>query len=164
MKNKIQKISSLILWIILGLSLIVALLFYFGGEVPETRRIIFGYSQPVFSGLFIDWTLFVLSLCLCLVIFFPLYKWIINFNANPVRALLSIAGFLIIIVLLAITWLIGKGTPLNIINYSGHENTYFWLKLSDMWLYTITILVIVAASLTIFFESRNFIQKKKKTR
>jgi len=37
----------------------------------------------------------------------------------------------------------GSGTPMNIPGYEGTDNVYFWLKLTDMFLYSIYILLFV---------------------
>ena len=40
-------------------------------------------------------------------------------------------------------WAMGSGTPMNIPGYEGTDNVYFWLKLTDMFLYSIYILLFV---------------------
>jgi hypothetical protein len=46
--------------------------------------------------------------------------------------------------LLFITYTVGDGNPLSIAGYEGNENTYIWLKLTDMWIYSIYILLALA--------------------
>ena len=48
-------------------------------------------------------------------------------------------GFLLL--LLAGAYVLGSGRPLPMPNYSGDANTFVWLKVIDMWLYTIYILL-----------------------
>jgi hypothetical protein len=43
--------------------------------------------------------------------------------------------------LLLVAYQIGNGTPLSIVGYTGSENTYSWLKLTDMWIYAIYVLL-----------------------
>jgi membrane protease YdiL (CAAX protease family) len=85
------------------------------------------------------YTLFTVSLLTTLFfsflpIFFKRKK-----NAQPIR--FSLTGIGILAVLLAGAYLLGNGDPLSIPGYDGNENTFFWMKLTDMWLYTIYLLI-----------------------
>ena len=53
----------------------------------------------------------------------------------------TLIGVGILIVILACTFLLGNGHPLPIPGYEGDANTTVWLKVIDMWLYTIYILL-----------------------
>ena len=48
---------------------------------------------------------------------------------------------LIFAVLLIIAYTIGDGTPLNILGYEGPDNVPTMLKLTDMWIYSVYILM-----------------------
>ena len=42
-----------------------------------------------------------------------------------------------------VAWAMGDGTPMQIPGYSGTDNVPFWLKVTDMFLYSIYILLFV---------------------
>ena len=42
-----------------------------------------------------------------------------------------------------VAWAMGDGTPMNIPGYDGSDNVPFWLKITDMFLYSIYILLFV---------------------
>jgi magnesium-transporting ATPase (P-type) len=162
MKHNIQRISSILLWSFLSISAVVALLFYIGGEVPEAQRLLFDYNQPTYTFLFVDWALLIFLVTLAITVFFSLYKWLRNFSIAPAKTVRGTAGVLLLLLLLILTFLAGSGHPLPIIGYTGKENVFFWLKLSDMWIYTICILFMIAALLVIGFETYHRIQRKRR--
>ena len=44
-------------------------------------------------------------------------------------------------ILLVIAYSIGDGTPLNILGYEGPDNVAARLKMTDMWIYSVYILM-----------------------
>ena len=60
---------------------------------------------------------------------------------NPGAALKSLIGLVILVAVVVISWTMGSEEPLVIPGYSGTENVPFWLKLTDMFLYSILYLV-----------------------
>jgi hypothetical protein len=58
------------------------------------------------------------------------------------------------VVLLGVTYTIGDGTPLNMIGYDGTENVPFWLKITDMFLYTIYFMIALMLVLMLVFSIR----------
>ena len=60
-----------------------------------------------------------------------------------IAATKSLLGLVLMVVVLFVTWAIGDGTPMNIRGYEGADNVTFWLKITDMFLYTIYILLFV---------------------
>ena len=59
---------------------------------------------------------------------------------NPVKALKSLVGVILLVIVMIIAWSMGNDEPMVIPGYSGTENVPFWLKLTDMFLYTIYFL------------------------
>ena len=71
---------------------------------------------------------------------------------NPAGAIKSLLGLVLLVVVLVVAWAMGDGTPMNIPGYDGTDNVPFWLKLTDMFLYSIYILF-GATVLAIIFSS-----------
>ena len=61
-------------------------------------------------------------------------------EANAIKSLL---GLVLLVVVLVVAWSMGDGTPMQIQGYSGTDNVPFWLKITDMFLYSIYILLFV---------------------
>lgn len=161
MKNRAWKVSNITLWFILNITFIIAVLFYCGGEVPETQRIVYDLSQPSFTDLLLVWMFFLFALTLGIIFTFGVYKYLKNYDELPIQRTLLLSSFGGTLLLLLISWFIGNGTSLYIPGYDGSYNTYFWLKTSDMWLYSIVALVVVATVLIITFAIRDFAARRK---
>lgn len=161
MKNKAWKISNIALWVILGVSLIIALLFYCGGEVPEAQRIVYDLPQPSFTDLFIGWVFVLLALAFISIIFLEIYKYAMSDNKSSSLRTVSFTGTCGLVLLLVLTWLAGNGDTLNVPGYIGSYNNPFWLKACDMWLYSISALIVVAVALIAYFSLRSYFNAKK---
>ncbi len=71
---------------------------------------------------------------------------------NPVKALKSLIGVILLIVVMFIAWSMGSGEPLVIQGYDGSDNVPFWLKITDMFLYSFYFLL-GATVLAMLFSS-----------
>ena len=71
---------------------------------------------------------------------------------NPVKALKSLIGVILLAVVMFIAWSMGSGEPLVIQGYDGSDNVPFWLKITDMFLYTFYFLL-GATILAMLFSS-----------
>lgn len=60
-------------------------------------------------------------------------------------------GLILLVVLLVATYSAGSDQPLVIPGYSGTENVPFWLKLTDMFLYSIYIMMGILVLLILGF-------------
>ena len=70
-----------------------------------------------------------------------IYQFVTGFIDSPMTAIKSLLGLILIIVVLVISWAMGSDQPLVMPGYDGAENVPFWLKLTDMFLYTIYIMM-----------------------
>lgn len=161
MRNKAWKISNFALWIILGVSFIIALLFYCGGEVPEAQRIVYDLPQPSFTDLLIGWAFVLLALAFISIILLEIYKYAANNDKRSVLHSVSFTGVCGLLFLLLLTWGIGDGDTLNVPGYVGSYYNSFWLKVCDMWLYSISTLIVVAVALIVYFSLRSYLNAKK---
>ena len=152
-KFKIQRASGLVLTVMLVISLVIFGLFFWGGETPMDQRVVAdpSLSEPLYTDAILYWNyvLFVLGVIAMLV--GALYKFGSTFVDSPKAALKSLVGLIALVLVLVITWAIGDSTPLVMPGYEGTENVPFWLKISDMFLYTIYIQVVVMILLMLGF-------------
>lgn len=68
------------------------------------------------------------------------------FKKSPKRALRGLLGFVGLIVLLIVTYLVGNGDPSSLQMLSEDSNQYmtsFWLKTSDMVIYSCEVLLVL---------------------
>jgi hypothetical protein len=130
-----QSISKFTSWILYGLMLITVVcfgLFYFGGSVDPNAE----YVEPVHTELVLNLAYVVVAVGLLATVLFALWQFGMQLKDHPKKALKTLASLGLFVVLLVVSWAIGSGEPLNLPAYDGTDNTYFWLKLTDMWLYS----------------------------
>ena len=132
------KISNSILWLCMMVTVGVFALFYFSGnvEMPSTD-----VPEPKRTSLLLNWTSIVLLLSISVFIFFSLYRFYRKFKEDSRAAWRSLIFSSLLVLLLIGTYFLGSATPVNIPGYDGKENIPVWLKLTDMWLYSIYILM-----------------------
>lgn len=157
MSFPIQKISSYILYVLLITNVIVMGLFYFGGIVPETAMN--DYPEPVYTDLLIYWIYLLVAVGVLCTLGFGIAHFFKFVRNSPFDAIKSIAGGVLLILFLVLFWRLGDGTILNIPNYTGTSNTYFWLKTTDMYLYTIYLLLGLSVCTIIGFQVYRWIKQ-----
>ena len=140
----IRKTSSYTFLALVAISVIVFALFLFGGsELDMKDNKVYAYTDVL-----IYWTYALGILSVVTVLFFVVKDFIAELAASPSGALKKIAGPIALIVLLLVTYAIGDTTPLKLNEEAQRFNAPFWLKFSDMWIYSVYVLLfltIVAA-------------------
>ncbi|MDR0893765.1 MAG: hypothetical protein LBN06_00445 [Prevotellaceae bacterium] len=145
MKVRIQKVSSAVLYVMLAITIVVLVMFYAGGEAPDNQRVIADatMSQPTYTDTLIYWIYVLLGTTILVTVIGAIYQFVSALIDSPVQALKSLIGIILLVVVMVISWNVGSGDPLNMPAYDGAENVYKWLKLTDMFLYTIYTLMVV---------------------
>lgn len=149
MKIKIQKVSGSILYVILAISLVIVGLFFFGGEDPNP--LVPDMSQPVYTDplIYLMYALLIVAIIITLIA--AVYQFVMNFIDSPKDAIRSLVGIIVLVGILIVTWAAGSDQALVMPAYDGTENVPFWLKLTDMFLYTIYIMMAVLILLILGF-------------
>ncbi len=151
MKIKIQKISSSILYVILVVTLVILGMFFFGGE--DTNRIVNDpeMSQPLYTDPLIYWIYILFGVTVVVTILAAIFQFATSFMDSPKEAIKSLIGLIAMVVLLVVTYSIGSGEPLVLPAYDGTDNVPFWLKITDMFLYSFYFMMGVAILLILGF-------------
>lgn len=139
MSKLTYKVSYYVLYAIFAATVVVMALFYFGGEMAVP--LVAETSNPVYT----ETLLYLMYSLLGLTVFVTFVAFILQFAAalkdNPIAALKSLAGFIALVVLVVIAWSVGSEEPLVMAGYEGTDNVPFWLKLTDMFLYSLYFLI-----------------------
>ncbi|MGN0035605.1 MAG: hypothetical protein ACI36X_00050 [Bacteroidaceae bacterium] len=156
MKIKIQKISGRILLALLLITLVLLGMFFFGGEADAASRVVADaeMSQPAYTDAWMYWMYILLGITICVTLVAAILKLVGNFIDSPMAALKSLAGIIALVVVLGVTWAMGSEEPLVLPGYDGTDNVPFWLKLTDMFLYSIYFMVGTLVVLIIGFSVR----------
>ncbi len=140
------KISYYVLYAIFAVILLVLGLFYFGGDA-QGADVIPGVDPEMWQPAQTNILLYLMYVLFAIAIIAMLVGAFFQFGAalkdNPKNAIRSLLGLVLLAAVLIITWAIGDATPLHIQGYDGPDNVPFWLKITDMFLYSIYILLFV---------------------
>lgn len=134
-----RKISSWSLLLISLISVIVLGMFYFGGVSNPGEDT----KDPVFTGLLINWIYALFIITVAVAVVFAILQFISLLKENFKSAIISLVVIVAFCALLFITYSLGDGTPLKLVGYDGEFNVPFWLKVTDMWLYTSYVLIVL---------------------
>jgi hypothetical protein len=130
-----NKMPTFILWICMSITLILSVGFYITHiNHPEN-------TDSTATVALLNWIYVLLFITLSATILFAGFYLVRQWKMYPKKILQSVVGIFVIGLLLSLTFLFGNGQPLLLVGYKGHENTYSWLKITDMWLYSIYILL-----------------------
>ena len=143
MKVRIQKVSGTVLYVMLAITLVILGMFFFGGETPLDQRLVAdtAMEEPAQTDALIYWMYILFGIAVIITIAAAIYQFVTGFIDSPMTAIKSLLGLILIIVVLVISWAMGSDLPLVMPGYDGAENVPFWLKLTDMFLYTIYIMM-----------------------
>ncbi|WP_321334839.1 hypothetical protein [uncultured Bacteroides sp.] len=141
MSKLTYKVSYYALYAMFAVTVVVLGFFYFGGEDPNPM--VPDMSQPIYTDalLYLNYALFGLAIAVTLIAF--IFHFGTALKDNPVSALKSFIGVIILAAVLVVAWSMGSGEKLLMPGYDGTDNVDFWLKITDMFLYTIYFLLVV---------------------
>lgn len=146
MDNTIRRIISIILWVLMGVSIVLAVLFYFGSLVPGTEGTTM--EEPVITGKFLIWAAILAIITAGLALVFP----IINLFSSLKSAKRGLFILLGAAVLIFIAYSFASNEVLNMPGYSGSDNIPKTLKIAGTGLFTTYILAVLAVLSILFSE------------
>ncbi|MCD7898418.1 MAG: hypothetical protein LUH22_00650 [Bacteroides sp.] len=140
MSKLTYRVSYYVLYAIFAVILVVLALFYLGGEAATP--VVSEMSNPAYT----DALLYLMYGLLGFAIVVTLIAFIIQFGTalkdNPVAALKSLIGVILLAIVLIVAWSMGSAEPMEIQGFDGTENRDpFWLKITDMFIYTLYFLI-----------------------
>ena len=156
MSKLTYKVSYYVLYALFAAIIVVLCLFYFGGDATGSA-VVMGVDpdmwQPAYSNalLYLIYTL--LGITIGVTVIAGVAQFSMALKDNPANALKSLIGVIALAAVLVVSWMLGSDQPLNIQGYEGTDNVPFWLKITDMLIYTIyflfgaTVVAIIASSI-----------------
>ncbi len=138
------KVSYYVLYALLAIILVVLGLFFFGGDA-QGEAVLMGVDPEMWQPANTDTLLYLVYALLGIAIVATVVGFLFQFGTalkdSPVAALKSLLGVVLLVVVMVVAWSMGSDKPLNIPGYDGADNVPFWLKVTDMFLYTIYFLL-----------------------
>lgn len=137
----------------MALTLVFALLFYFGGMVPGTEGT--RYAEPKITNSFILYTYILVGITVVLTLFFSFRALILN----PKGLKLTLIALGVGAVLVVIAALLADDTVLNLPHYKGKGNVPRTLLWTDIGLYVAYFLVAIAVIAIFYSEISKYFKK-----
>jgi len=138
MSGKLKTIINIILWVLIGISLIFVILFYFGKVVPGTEGT--NLEEPVITDLALRWSYVMALIATLATLGFSLLNLILNPKALK-QSLLVLLGA---IILLVVSYFLASSQILTMTGYEGSDNNPETLKIVGTGLYATYILLAMA--------------------
>lgn len=138
--NKYLTILSIAMFVI---SAILTILFLVGGEIPNQS-----YLTPTYTDQLLYWAYTLLAVGILSAIIFPAVR-LFTRPKDAIKALAALGG---LVILVLIAYAMADGTPLNLPGYSGTDNIPSRLILTDVLIYTMYFLGIIAVGAIIVTE------------
>lgn len=149
------KLSYYVLYAVFAAILVVLGLFYFGGDA-KADAVMMGVDPEMWQPAQMDTLLYLVYGLLGLTVVATVIAFLMQFGSalkdNPVQALKSLVGVILLVVVMIVAWSMASGEPLQLPGYDGTDNVPFWLKITDMFIYTIYFLL-GATVLAMIFSS-----------
>jgi hypothetical protein len=135
MSNLSTKIIKILLWVLMGVTIIFAAIFYLGDVKSGTlgTRI----EEPVITQGFLVWTYILFFVTAGITVVFS----IMNFVINPKGAKKSIVFVLAAVVVIVLAYLMADDTVLSMPHYDGKDNVPSTLRFVGTGIITAYILV-----------------------
>ena len=137
------KVSYYVLYVMFAAILVVLGLFYLGGDA-QGAAVLTSVDADMWQPAQTDALIYLMYALLAVAIIATVVGVVFQFGSalkdNPGAALKSLIGLIILVAVVIIAWAMGSDEPLNIPGYDGSDNVPFWLKITDMFLYSIYIL------------------------
>jgi len=153
MSAKINKLTLILLWVLMGLTVIFAVIFFIGGVVPGTEGT--RYEEPKITNSFIIYAYVLFGIALLITLFFSVR----NFVLNPKGLRLSLITLVIGVVLIGIAALLADNTVLDLPHYKGKDNVPRTLFLTDVGLFLAYFMLALAFLAIIYSVISRYFKK-----
>ena len=155
--TKIRKMSSWTLLIVSLISIVVLGMFYAGGIVDPAAEM----KEPIYTGLLINWTSVLFFITIISTIIFALWQFVTLLKTNAKSAITSLIVVVVFAAILFITYSMGDATPLKGLNADSQTyNIPLWLKVTDMWIQSTVVLMVLIIAAVVWGSVKRMLNKK----
>ncbi|ASB49555.1 MULTISPECIES: hypothetical protein [Marinilabiliaceae] len=141
--TKLSKILNIVLYVLLAVTIALAGLFYFGGEIEGAA-----YKTPVYTESILNWAIALVIFAAAISIIAEIIALVLR-PKSAIRSLISIVGLAIIVL---VAYSLGDATALVLPGYDGPDNVPSMLMLADTFLYSMYFLFGIAIAAILYTE------------
>lgn len=138
------KVSYYALYVMMALIIIVLAMFFCVGYNNPVGE----YNAPEHTETLIYFMYLMFGVCVAVTIIGALAQFVSGLKDNPKGAMKSLFGLILFVAVLIVAYAISSDSPLQMASGEIYTDTFF-LKLSDMMIYSIYVLLGVAAVATV---------------
>ena len=142
----LHRVLSIFLYVLMIVSAVLVVLFYFGGVVEGTEGT--NLEEPIMTNTILNWAYILFALAAVAAILFPVV-YMIMYPQNAKKAGIAIIGIAVVVF---VAYSLASDELLTLINYSGADNNPQTLKLSDTGIISAYILLGLAVLSIIYAE------------
>lgn len=154
--TKIRKISSWTLLICSIISVVTLLMFYFGGIVDPSAEM----KEPVYTGLLLNWTYVLFAFTIVVTILLMVWQFSNSLKVDAKGALMGFAAVAFLALIMIVTYVMGDATALTGLNADSQVyNIPFWLKITDMWIYSSYVLIVLIIAAVVWGTIKKMMSK-----
>ncbi len=133
----LNKLSSIVLYILSAATVVVGLLFYLGGDVDPNAE----YIEPVYTNSLILLMYSFVAIAAIIVVIGQTFEFVRKAIANPKQALKSILVFTLLAILLIVTYFVSDGKQVEVLGVEPISEV--WVRIVDMQLYSTYVLTAI---------------------
>ncbi len=148
MSNIIRKIITISLYVLMGVSVLLMLIFYFGTDVPGTADT--PMREPVVTETILIWAYILVGLAIFAALIFPAIRMV----TNPKNAKKTLIGLVGVAAIVFIAWQFSSDEVLPLAT-ENPDNVPHVLKMAGTQLGTMYILLALAILSIFYTEIRN---------
>jgi magnesium-transporting ATPase (P-type) len=148
--TKIHKTSRIVMYITMAITIVVMTLFFLGGEVPVDQRLVPTAPEPKYIDLLMYWVYFLVGCTVLVLLAFAIADFSSSLKNQPKKAINSLLVIVAFAAMFVITYMLGSDKPLDIVGYTGPDNVPGRLKMTDMFMYSMYIMLALAVLAMIF--------------
>ncbi len=141
----LNKLSSIVLYVLCAITIVITLLFFLGGDVDPNAD----YVEPVYTNAMISLMYACFFLTAILAAVSAIWQFVIKLGSNKGSAIKTVVSFGLVIILLVVSYFISSGEQFTLLG-SGEVVTEDTVRMVDMMIYTIYAQSFIAILLMIF--------------
>ena len=134
----LNKLSSIVLYILFAATIVVSVLFYAGGSIDPSAE----YVEPTYTNSLMLLMYAFVAIAAVIVLVTQAMQFVKKAISAPKTALKSILGIGLLAVILVVTYFVSDGKQVEVLGVEPISET--WIRIVDMQLYSAYILVLVA--------------------
>ena len=154
-----KKFSSIALWVSIAITIVVAAMFFLGGETEAMLSTGGETTTPVYTDALMYWVYAIVLIGVAALVIFALKTLVTMFQTDAKAAIKSLGTVLAFVALMVICYVASPATEFSrIVNGETQSFSAVDMKMIDMWLYSIYALVAITVVLVIGFGVKKLIK------